>query len=52
MMNEHIGLFRSYSRDAGNSLNRLRDLLSYAVSESYFAVRRHLGFHVREEATA
>ncbi|HEU0034569.1 MAG TPA: SIR2 family protein [Kofleriaceae bacterium] len=32
--------------------DRLRDLLSYAVSESYFQVRRHLGLHVREEASA
>ncbi|MBS1119325.1 MAG: Tetratricopeptide 2 repeat protein [Deltaproteobacteria bacterium] len=32
--------------------DRLRDLLSYAVSESYFAVRRHLGLHVREEVSA
>ena len=32
--------------------DRLRDLLAYAVSESYFAVRRHLGLHVREEASA
>jgi hypothetical protein len=31
---------------------RLRDLLAYAVSESYFAVRRHLGLHVREEVLA
>jgi tetratricopeptide (TPR) repeat protein len=31
---------------------RLRDLLAYAVSESYFAVRRHLGLHVRGEANA
>jgi tetratricopeptide (TPR) repeat protein len=31
---------------------RLRDLLAYAVSEPYFAVRRHLGIHVREEVTA
>ena len=31
---------------------RLRDLLAYAVSEPYFAVRRHLGLHVREEASA
>ncbi|HEY4238549.1 MAG TPA: tetratricopeptide repeat protein [Kofleriaceae bacterium] len=31
---------------------RLRDLLSYAVSEPYFAVRRHLGLHIREEASA
>jgi tetratricopeptide (TPR) repeat protein len=32
--------------------DRLRDLLAYAVSESYFGVRRHLGLHVREEASA
>ncbi len=31
---------------------RLRDLLAYAVSEPYFAVRRHLGLHVRGEASA
>jgi tetratricopeptide (TPR) repeat protein len=31
---------------------RLRDLLAYAVSESYFVVRRHLGLHVRGEASA
>jgi hypothetical protein len=31
---------------------RLRDLLAYAVSENYFLVRRHLGMHVRGEATA
>ena len=31
---------------------RLRDLLAYAVSEQYFAVRRHLGLHVRGEASA
>jgi len=31
---------------------RLRDLLAYAVSEQYFAVRRHLGLHVRTEASA
>jgi golgin subfamily B member 1 len=31
---------------------RLRDLLAYAVSESYFAVRRHLGLHVRGEVSA
>ncbi|HSD90046.1 MAG TPA: tetratricopeptide repeat protein, partial [Kofleriaceae bacterium] len=31
---------------------RLRDLLAYAVSEQYFQVRRHLGLHVRGEATA
>ncbi len=31
---------------------RLRDLLAYAVSESYFAVRRHLGLHVHERASA
>jgi tetratricopeptide (TPR) repeat protein len=28
--------------------DRLRDLLAYSVSESYFGVRRHLGLHVRE----
>ncbi|HEV7557796.1 MAG TPA: tetratricopeptide repeat protein, partial [Kofleriaceae bacterium] len=32
--------------------DRLRDLLAYAVSEPYFAVRRHLGMHVRDEASA
>ncbi|MEO8704060.1 MAG: hypothetical protein ABI867_28675, partial [Kofleriaceae bacterium] len=32
--------------------DRLRDLLAYAVSENYFSVRRHLGQHVREEASA
>lgn len=32
--------------------DRLRDLLAYSVSESYFAVRRHLGLHVRGEAKA
>ncbi len=31
---------------------RLRDLLAYAVSEHYFLVRRHLGLHIRGEATA
>jgi golgin subfamily B member 1 len=31
---------------------RLRELLAYAVSEPYFAVRRHLGLHVRGEVTA
>jgi len=31
---------------------RLRDLLAYAVSESYFQVRRHLGLHIRGEASA
>ncbi|HEY1815687.1 MAG TPA: SIR2 family protein [Kofleriaceae bacterium] len=31
---------------------RLRDLLAYAVSEPYFAVRRHLGLHVRGEGSA
>ena len=31
---------------------RLRDLLSYAVSESYFQVRRHLGLHIRGEVSA
>lgn len=31
---------------------RLRDLLAYSVSESYFQVRRHLGLHVRGEANA
>jgi len=31
---------------------RLRDLLAYAVSEPYFAVRRHLGLHVRGEVSA
>jgi tetratricopeptide (TPR) repeat protein len=32
--------------------DRLRDLLAYAVSEPYFQVRRHLGLHAREEASA
>ena len=32
--------------------DRLRDLLSFAVSEQYFNVRRHLGLHVREEVSA
>ena len=32
--------------------DRLRELLSYAVSEPYFQVRRHLGLVVREEAVA
>jgi tetratricopeptide (TPR) repeat protein len=32
--------------------DRLRDLLSFAVSENYFNVRRHLGLHIREEASA
>ena len=32
--------------------DRLRDLLAYSVSEQYFLVRRHLGLHVRGEATA
>ncbi len=32
--------------------DRLRDLLAYAVSESYFQVRRHLGLVVRGEASA
>nr|MBA2538892.1 hypothetical protein [Deltaproteobacteria bacterium] len=32
--------------------DRLRDLLSFAVSEAYFNVRRHLGLHVREEVSA
>lgn len=31
---------------------RLRELLAYAASESYFAVRRHLGLTVRAEASA
>jgi tetratricopeptide (TPR) repeat protein len=31
---------------------RLRELLAYAVSEQYFAVRRHLGLHVRGEVSA
>ena len=26
---------------------RLKDLLSYSVSEEYFAVRKHLGLEVR-----
>ncbi len=29
-----------------------RDLLAYSVSEQYFMVRRHLGLHVRGEASA
>lgn len=32
--------------------DRLRDLLAYAVSDQYFAVRRHLGTLVREGVTA
>ena len=32
--------------------DRLRELLAYAVSESYFQVRRHLGLTVRTEAAA
>ena len=32
--------------------DRLRDLLAYAVSESYFVVRRHLGFHIHERVSA
>lgn len=32
--------------------DRLRDLLAYSVSEQYFTVRRHLGLHVRGEASA
>lgn len=32
--------------------DRLRDLLAYAVSESYFAVRRHLGLHIHERVSA
>lgn len=32
--------------------DRLRDLLAFAVSEPYFAVRRHLGLHVRQEGAA
>jgi tetratricopeptide (TPR) repeat protein len=31
---------------------RLRDLLAYAVSEHYFLVRRHLGLHIKSEASA
>lgn len=31
---------------------RLQQLLAFSVSEGYFAVRRHLGLHVREEASA
>ena len=31
---------------------RLRELLAFAVSEPYFAVRRHLGLHVRGEVSA
>lgn len=30
--------------------DRLRDLIAYSVSEGYFAVRRHLGITVRDEA--
>jgi len=32
--------------------DRLRDLLAFSVSEGYFTVRRHLGIHVRDEASA
>ncbi|HWO18662.1 MAG TPA: tetratricopeptide repeat protein [Kofleriaceae bacterium] len=32
--------------------DRLRDLLAYAVSESYFAVRRHLGLMINERVAA
>ncbi len=32
--------------------DRLRDLLAFSVSEGYFTVRRHLGVHVRDEASA
>jgi golgin subfamily B member 1 len=32
--------------------DRLRDLLAYSVSESYFAVRRHLGQHIHERVSA
>lgn len=32
--------------------DRLRDLLAYSVSESYFAVRRHLGIAVRSGAAS
>jgi tetratricopeptide (TPR) repeat protein len=32
--------------------DRLRDLLAYAVSESYFVVRRHLGIHIHERVAA
>lgn len=32
--------------------DRLRDLLAFAVSESYFAVRRHLGVHIHERVSA
>ncbi len=35
-----------------NVKDRLRDLLAYSVSEPYFAVRRHLGLHAREEVSA
>ena len=31
---------------------RLRELLAYSVSESYFAVRRHLAIHVRDGVSA
>jgi tetratricopeptide (TPR) repeat protein len=31
---------------------RLRELLAFSVSEGYFSVRRHLGLHIREEASA
>lgn len=32
--------------------DRLRDLLAFAVSESYFTVRRHLGLHIHEHVSA
>jgi hypothetical protein len=32
--------------------DRLRELLAFSVSEGYFQVRRHLGLHVRDEASA
>jgi len=32
--------------------DRLRDLLAFAVSESYFAVRRHLGLHIHEQVSS
>ncbi|MEZ4367269.1 MAG: tetratricopeptide repeat protein [Kofleriaceae bacterium] len=31
---------------------RLQELLAFSVSDGYFAVRRHLGIHVRDEAQA
>jgi tetratricopeptide (TPR) repeat protein len=32
--------------------DRLRDLLAYSVSETYFQVRRHLGLDVRDEVSS